>query len=191
MKKILLWVTIAIIAVCAMGSVLLTKVAAYQNLVVSAAGAESILATGATTDFNPGIPSPGGTLNPVDIMSLWGRNGESAANGIILTCFATATANDTCEMAIYGIADKGAPERIADIIWIFGTARHTSTTVLWADTCTITTDSHISTVTATDSGNNFIAKLSFDATGYRYIYAIAHGTATGAATNITVKMRPY
>lgn len=193
MKKYVLG--IMVVAVLCMGMVLTTKVAPYQNLVVSAAGADnggSALATGATTDFNPGVPDPGTVaLRPKDIGSLWGKGSETEANGVVLTCFATASANDTCEMALYGIADGGAPERIADIIWIFGTARHTGSTVLWADTCTITTDSHITTLAANDSGNNFIAKLSFDTTGYRYLYAIAHGTATGAATNITVIMRPY
>ena len=176
---------------------LTTVVGGYKNLVVSAAGADNsgaALATGATTEFNPGLPDPGtDALRPKDIKALWsGEDGHSTeANGIILNCYATASANDTCEMALYGIADGGAPERIADIIWIFGTARHTSTTVLWADTVTITNDWHTTTLKASDSGNNFIAKLSFDTTGYRYLYAIAHGTATGAATNITVQMRPY
>lgn len=174
---------------------LTTIISPYQTLVVSAAGAEAILATGATTDFNVGVPNPGtDALSPKDLSSiLWSNStGETNANTVVLTCFATASENNTCEMALYGIVDGGgAPERIADIIWIFGTARHTGSTVLWADTCTITTDSHVTAVTANDSGNNFIAKLSFDTTGYRYLYAIAHGTATGAATNITVIMRPY
>jgi hypothetical protein len=96
-------------------------------------------------------------------------------------------------MEIYGIADgaEAAPERIADLVWILGTARHTSTTVLWADTCTITADYHPAGVTVADSGNNVIAKLEFDTSGYRYLYAIAYGTGTGAATVITVLMRPF
>lgn len=198
-KYIVISCLIVFVALAAMGAKLTTVISPYQTLVVSAAGAESILATGATTDFNPGLPNPGtAALNPRDLSSiLWSNStGETNANGVILTCFATASANNTCEMALYGIADGGgAPERIADIIWIFGTARHTSTTILWADTCTVTSDHHTgnggSGLAAADNGNNMIAKLRFDTTGYRYIYAIAHGTATGAATNITVIMRPY
>ena len=186
-------IVFAFVALLAMGAVLQTTVAPYKDLVVSAAGAETRLLTGATTAYNPGLPAPGtDALKPKDIKAFWGRRSETAANGIILTCYATATENNTCEMELYGIADGGgAPERIADLVWIFGTARHTSTTVLWADTCTITQDYHMSTVNVNDSGNNIIAKVSFDATGYRYLYAVAYGTATGAATNITVKMRPY
>lgn len=193
--KILGILVILVIVVLCAGAVLTTKVAPYQNLVVSAAGADNgaaKLTTGATTDFNPGLPDPGtDALRPKDLRSLWGRGSETEANSVVLTCYATATANNTCEMEIYGITDGGAPERIVDVVWIFGTARHTSTTVLWADTCTITTAYHIKSITASDSGDNVIAKLSFDVAGYRYLYAIAYGTNTGAATNITVKMRPY
>ncbi len=191
MRKLII-LTLVLLAIACMGSVLTTKVAPYQNLVVSAAGAETQLTTGATTYFNPGLPDPGtDALRPKDIKSLWGKGSETEANNVVFTCYATASANDTCEMEIYGIADGGAPERIAEIIWIFGTARHTSTTVLWADTCTITTNYHLKAITVADDADNVIAKMLFDATGYRYLYAIAYGTATGAATNITVKMRPY
>lgn len=181
-----------LVSVLAMGALLTTKVVKYETLVISAAGAETRLTTGATTYYNPGIPSPGVNLNPIDIRALWSSKGSSTeANGVVLTCFATASANNTCEMEIYGIVDGGAPERIADVVWIFGTARHTSTTILWADTCTITADYHITGVQVADSTNNVIAKLFFDTTGYRYIYAIAYGTASGSATYITVKIRSY
>jgi len=178
-------------------SVLSTKVAPVRNLVVSAAGAETRLLTGATTAYNPGLPNPGtDALRPKDLLSAaWIEDpNETLANAVVLTCYATASADDTCEMEIYGIpsnAEDTAPERIADLVWIFGTARHTGSTVLWAGTCSIANDWHISGVTASDSGNNVIAKLDFDTTGYRYLYAIAYGTATGAATGITVQMRPY
>ncbi len=175
-----------------MNNVLATKVAKYETLVVSAAGAETRLLTGATTAYNPGIPAPGGNLNPVDIQALWSADPSSTqANNVELICYATGTADNTVEMEIYGIVENGAPERICDLVWILGTARHTSTTVLWADTCTETADTHTTGITTTDSGNNIIAKLTFETTGYRYLYAIAYSTTTGAATNITVLMRPY
>lgn len=175
-----------------MNNVLATKVAGYQPLVVSAAGAETRLLTGATTAYNPGVPAPGGDLNPKDLSAIWSAGSAATnANNVELVCYATGTANNTIEMEIYGIADGGAPERICDLVWILGTARHTSTTVLWADTCTETADTHTTGITTTDSGNNIIAKLTFETTGYRYLYAIAYGTATGSATNITVLMRPF
>ena len=159
---------------------LTTVVGGYKNLVVSAAAGESILATGATTDFYPTLPDPGtDALKPKDLKSIWsGEDGHSTeANGIVLNCYGTiATANGTCEMALYGIADGGAPERIADIVWTFGTAVR-SAGVYWADTVTITNDWHVTTLKATDSGNEFIAKLSFDTTGYRYLYEWRSDTA--------------
>ena len=167
---------------------LATKNAGYEVLVASAAGAEAALATGATTDFNVGIPAPGTiALEPKDLA---GADGESQYNSVELICYATATAGNTAEMTLYGVCVNAAPVRIAAVTWTFGTARHTSTTVLWADTC-VPTSYHATTLTASDSGNNFIAKLTFDLLGYRYLYGIVHGTATGAATNITVLMRPY
>ena len=170
-------------------STLSTMVGAYQTLIVSAAGAETDLA--AATGFNVGVPSPGGDLDPVDIEDLWskGRGSSTGANSIVLTCFATANDNDTVTMSLYGIADGGAPEMMASLVWIFGTAIKSSG-VRWADTCTVTS-THTSTVAAYDSGNNRICKVKFDASGYRYLYAIAHTTTTGAATIITVPMRPY
>lgn len=175
--------------------ILSTKVGAYQNLVVSAAGNEAQLSTGNNTNYNPGLPAPGTTaLAPKDLTALWSNGlSETQCNGVVLVCYATASEDNTCEMEIYGIADgkDAAPERIADVVWIFGTAQHTSTTVLWADTCTVTADYHPPGVTVADSGNNIIAKLTFDTFGYRYLYAVAYGTATGEATNITVLMRPY
>ena len=193
MKNIKKWLFVPLVVgllLCA-APALTTRITSYQDLVVSAAGAESRLTTG-SADYNPGIPAPGTTaLAPKDLLVKFGAGYETYANGVELVCYATGTENNTVEMALYGVNGGGAPEQIGEIIWILGTARHTSTTILWADTCTITADTHITTLTASDSGNNRIVKLTFDATGYRYLYAIAYGTTTGAATNITVMMRPY
>lgn len=188
MKKFILFVLAGILIVC-MGATLTTRTAGYEKLVVSAAGGETRLATGATTVYNIGVPSPGTTaLAPKDLM---GRDYSSATNAVELICYATASANDTTEMEIYGVSVDGPPVRICDVVWIYGTARHTSDTVLWADTCTITNDWHTAGVTASDSGNNVIAKLTFDVTGYRYLYAVAYGRSVGTATGITVLMRPF
>lgn len=191
MKKVLTFLILVGLLFMIGGSSVTTRVHSYQNLVVSAAGAESRLAT-ASADYNVGVPAPGTTaLEPKNLLKIFGAGKDTYANAVELICFATATADNTCEMALYGVSGNGPPEQIAEIIWIFGTARHTSTTILWADTCTISADTHPTALVASDSGNNRVVKLNFDVTGYQYLYAIAYGTATGAATNITVMMRPY
>lgn len=190
--KVLMGVAIVLLVVMLMGAATTTtRVSSYQNLVVSAAGAESRLTTG-SADYNVGVPAPGtAALAPKDLLVKYGAGKDTFANAIELICFATGTENNTVEMALYGISSGGPPEQIAEIIWILGTARHTSTTILWADTCTISADTHQTTLVSSDSGNNRVVRLVFDITGYRYLYAIAYGTATGEATNITVMMRPY
>ena len=191
MKKVMIGIMLCVAVYFIAGASLTTRISSYTNLVVSAAGAESRLTT-ASANYNVGLPAPGTTaLAPKDLLKYWGAGRDTYANSVELTCYATGTENNTIEMALYGIAEGGAPEQIGEIIWILGMARHTSTTILWADTCTITVDTHIKTLTASDSGNNRIVKLTFDATGYRHLYAIAYGTATGAATNITVRMRVW
>lgn len=170
------------------GAVLTTKVTSYANLVVSAAGAETDLV--AATGFNVGVPAPGtAALEPKDILVIFGRGSETFANAIELICYATASDNNTAEMSLYGISGSGPPEKIAGLVYIFGTAIRSSG-VRWADTCTVT-DIHGETVAASDSGNDRVVKVFFDLTGYRYLYMIVHGTATGAATNITVQMRSF
>lgn len=186
-RKILTGLIIVLLTLCT-AATLTTRVFSYQNLVVSAAGAETDLI--AATGFNVGVPAPGTTaLEPKDLLRKFGGGKDTYANAIELTCFATASDNNTAEMTLYGISDGGAPEQIAGLVYIFGTAIR-STGVIWADTCTVT-DTHGKTVAASDSGNDRIVKVNFDATGYRHLYMIIHGTATGAATAITVQMRPY
>ena len=171
-----------------MAATLTSRVESYQDLVISAAGAETDLV--AATGYNVGVPAPGTTaLKPKDLLIKWGGGKNTYANGIELICFATCNENDTCTMSIYGISSGGPPERIGSIVWIFGTAIRSSG-VRWGDTCTVT-DTHQGTIAAFDSGNDRVAKVALDATGYRYLYAIVHTTTTGAATAITVQMRPY
>ncbi len=170
-------------------AVLSTKVSAYTNLVVSAAGAETDLI--AATGYSVGVPVPGGTLGPFDLRAHSSARGGSAmeANSAVFTCFATCNENDDVTISIYGISDGGAPERIGSLLLTFGTAIRSSG-VRWADTC-VATDTHITTIIVSDSGNNRIVKVTLDTTGYRYMYAIAHTTTTGAATGITVPLRYF
>lgn len=170
-------------------AVLSTKVSAYTNLVVSAAGAETDLV--AATGYNVGVPSPGGTLGPLDLRAHSSARGGSnmEANSVVLTCFATCSENNDVDISVYGISDGGAPEKIGNLLFTFGTAIRSSG-VRWADTC-VATDTHITIIGVSDSGNNRIVKVALDTTGYRYLYAIAHTTTTGAATVITVPLRYF
>lgn len=187
MKKWLL-IPVAILVIYCIGATLTTGVASYTNLVVSAAGAETDLV--AATGYNVGIPAPGtAALEPKDLLKKFGAGKDTRANAMELICFANSNENDTVTMSLYGISDGGPPERIGSLVWTFGTAIR-STGVRWADTC-VATDTHGKTIGVSDSANNRVVKVNFDITGYRYLYVIAHTTTTGAATGITVQMRPY
>ena len=185
MKKVLF--IVVVITLFLAGAVLTTKTAGYEPLVISAAGGETDLV--AATGYNVGVPTPAAALAPKDLMR---QNGDSPYNGVVLSCFATSNENDTVTMSIYGISIDGAPERIGSFVWTFGTAIRSSG-VRWADTCvvTLTDTSSSNVVDVADSANNRIARARFDVTGFRYLYAIAHTTTTGAATTITVEMRPW
>lgn len=187
-KKIGIGLLVFAVVVLLSGAILTTRVSSYTNLVISAAGAETNLV--AATGFNVGIPSPGTTaLDPKDLLVIFGKNKETSANALELICYATASENNTAEMSLYGISGNGPLEKMAELVYIFGTAIRSSG-VRWADTCTVT-DVHGKTIAASDSGNDRVVKVFFDTTGYRYLYVIVHGTATGAATNITVQMRAF
>ena len=117
--------------------------------------------------------------------------GDSKANNVVLICSASGLDAATAGMSVYGLAIGGPPEKIASITWTLGTAVKATTGAIverWADTAAVA-GTHITAVSAVDSGNNRAAKVVFDATGYRYLYGIVH-TATGAET-IKVTMRPF
>lgn len=187
-KKVLIGLVLLLLVFVMGAATLTTRTFSYTNLVVSAAGAETDLV--AATGYNVGVPNPTGTaLDPVDLLKKFGAGKDTYANALELICYATSSDNDTAEMSLYGISDGGPPVRMASLIYIFGTAIR-NTGVRWADTCSVT-DVHSKSIAASDSGNNRVVKVNFDATGYRYLYMIVHGTATGSATAITVQMRPY
>ncbi len=172
-----------------MGESLSTTISPYRTLIVSAAGAETDLI--AATGYVVGVPTPGGTLNPLDTRQVAGEQGgnESGINGVSLTCFATSSDNDDVTQSVYGIAEDGAPERVGSLLWTFGAAIR-SAGVRWADSCVVT-GTHITTIKVSDSGNDRIAKVSFDISGYRWLYIIAHTTTTGSPTGITVQYRYF
>jgi hypothetical protein len=190
MKKFLLIGVLVLATVAIMGSALYTKVAGYKTLLVSAAGAETDLIP--ATGYTVGVPSPGGTLNPINLYRLASSSDKSTkANAPILTCYATASENDDVTISIYGIREGGAPERIASLLFTFGQAIR-STGVRWADTCVATvTSTNSGRITVEDSGNNRIVSVDFDGKGFEYVYGIAHTTTTGSPTAITVPISYY
>ena len=168
-----------------MNETLKTSTAGYETLVVSAAGGETDLDTAPTTAFVIGVPAPGtADLNPKDLSD---QDGSSIANGVELISYAKGIADATYTVALYGVSIDGPPERIASLAYTLGDAV-VSSGVLWAGTC-VATDTHNALITVADSGNDRVAKVTFDAIGYRYLYAIAH-TSSGS-TLINVLYRPY
>jgi hypothetical protein len=186
-KKLVIGILVALIALCAMGAALATKTMSFRDLVVSAAGAETDLI--AATGYTVGIPDPGTVaLSPKNLQTMWGGGDQTNANALQLICYATSDATDTATMSLYGINDSGPPIRIGVIVWTFGAAVR-STGVQWAGTA-VATDTHLTSITVADSGNDRVASVGFDAVGYKYIYAITTAQ-TGTPTGITVQMRPW
>jgi len=163
------------------------KMVGYETLMISAAGAETDLTTFAT-DYTTTLPAPGGTLNPYDLKKF--GYPYSDATMVELLCFATCNDDDDVEISFYGIAagNTGPPEFIGEILFTFGTALKAAG-IRWADAATVT-DKHLESIKVADENAERPAKVLLDMLGYRYLYAIAHTTTTGAATVITVLIRP-
>ena len=83
---------------------------------------------------------------------------DPAANGIEIIFSAEGANGDTFGAYIWNIAQGGIAERVAEITCALGTAwadmtNADSTTRLFADTVTISTEYHLKEVTVADSGN--------------------------------------
>lgn len=163
------------------------KMIGYETLLISAAGGETDL-TNMATKYTTTLPAPGGTLNPYDLAKF--GSPYSDATMIELLCFATCNDDDDVEISFYGFApgNTGPPEFIGEILFTFGTALK-ATGIRWADAAAVT-DKHLETIKVEDENAERPCKVLFDALGYRYIYGIAHTITTGAATVITVLIRP-
>jgi len=172
-----------------MGSILTTRMSSFRTLDTltdASSAVDSDLA--AASGFTISVPD-GATDLKVDA----GAGYESYANGVVLILNAQGAADgDTLTQKIYGIAEGGAPQLICSIVWTIGTARVVAATAdhLWADTAVVT-DTHITTVgTGDDSGNNRISCVSFDCTGFRYLYSLITAQ-TGDPTLVTSLYRYY
>jgi len=153
-----------------MGNNLLTTMGPYGVLrqiadASSAVDSDLSAATGFAINNRP--------TGSVDLQDISGASKETEANAVTITLNATGAADgDTLTQKVYGISDGGPPQLICSIVWTIGTARAdgSTATYLWADTA-VATDTHIATVKTADSGNDRVACVSFDATGYKYLYA--------------------
>ena len=112
--------------------------------------------SGYTFDFSD-KPTHGITLGP-----------EDNASEVYFTCTDTSDDYDF-GFQLFGYAQGGPAEKICDITGLFGTANlGDSTKALYADTLTVTS-THIRTVTTSDSGNNRIAKITWDNAGHKFL----------------------
>jgi hypothetical protein len=88
------------------------------------------------------------------------------------TANADTTDDGNFAFNIYGYTERGPAEFLCEISGTVGTARITdSTLALYVDTLTVSSQKHMKKLMVEDSGNNRIAKLSFDVLGYKYLYA--------------------
>ena len=157
-------------------SVLLTGQYKYEVLLDTTAINTALdgSTAGYTYDWTdkPATAAPiGPEFNGVEIFFIGGQKSINSsgdgANGDT-----TGTTDGTnWDGKLWGYAEGGPAEHICDISVTAGTARISDyTTALYADTITISNDTHLTTVTATDSGNNRVCKIDFDAVGYKYIH---------------------
>jgi hypothetical protein len=186
MKKFVVAMLIVAVLVCVTflpADELRTRVGAYQTIHTTVTTATET--SPATTDF--AINSSDQTA-AFDLMSLSDSvGGVTVANGMVVNVYATATAEDTCTVEYWGIADGGPLEKICSVAYVFGTAVRT-TGVLWADTGVVT-DTHTSTVKEGGGTADDVKRVMFDISGFRYVRCFV--TARSGATGVTVMARFY
>jgi len=100
------------------------------------------------------------------------RLGEEANGAVIIaTSPVESTADALGCFKLYGYPEGGPAEFMCDISCAAGTARiNDDAEALYVDTMNIGSQGHIKNLSVDDSGNNRVAKLSFDTTGLRYLY---------------------
>jgi len=123
--------------------------------------------------------TPGYTYQHNDKPSI-AKQLDNAANGIELIFKGKdVTENSDFGVNIWGYRVNGSAEKICEISGIFGTGRYEDgssfggdidTARYYADTLVVTS-THLTSVCVADSGNNRIAKTSFDGIGYKWLAA--------------------
>ena len=147
---------------------LTTGLSSYSTLHSIADTVDTDLA--AATDLGIGKPT-----GAVDLWTLDGAGKHLKVNNISLIAYATGTADaEVVVNRIYGAAEGGPPQLIANISWTLGTALTDGSTAgsIWADQATVTSY-HMKTITVADGGNDDrICSVTLDLTGYRYVLGL-------------------
>jgi len=157
-----------------------TKQAPYKTLKLLSGNDTALSWTGAaqTVDKHEDC----GLTTTVDI-----RQDDNAA---IVTFYGTTTANQSLDWMLVGWREGGPAEHIATGTALLGTQRvatGTSTT-LYADTITISSQTWPKTVSVVDSGNDRIAKLVFDLCGIAWIAAVCDNSGTSGTTTTAARI---
>lgn len=101
----------------------------------------------------------------------WQMGPETNAVEIIFPVYDTSN-NTKFRFKFWGYTPNGPAEFLCDISGTTGLARIDDSTVnLYADTITIAEQKHLKTISVVDNASDRIAKLIFDACGYKWIYA--------------------
>jgi hypothetical protein len=183
-------VGVMLVLVLGAGYPLTSRVMPYQTL-------HSVAALATTPDTDLAATTGYGVITEATVPSgaidiSKGAGGiESESNGVILCVHATTAAeDDTVTQKIYGINVGGAPQLIASVVWTIGTARAdgSTATFLWAESAAVTS-THLTDI-STASPTNGVGSISFDATGYRYIYGLFTADSGDPAT-VTCLYRGY
>lgn len=144
---------------------LTTGLSSYRTLHYIGDTVDTPLATASTM----GIGRPSGS---VDLWVLDGAGKHLKVNTMSLIAYATASADGEVVVSrIYGAAEQGPPQLIANISWTLGAALIDGSTAgeVWADQATVTSY-HMKTITVADGGDNDrVCSVTFDLTGYRYV----------------------
>lgn len=170
-------------------SSLTTYTSAYRTL-HSLANAASAVDTdlAAASGYNTAA-----VTGEVDLASIHGFSAHTYGNRVSLAVHATGAADaDTLTQKIYGRADSGAPQLIASIVWTIGTARADGSTAthLWADDAAVTSSHSVTIGEADGGGSDRVCTVSFDCTGFRYIYGL-FSAQTGDPTLCTCLYRVW
>ena len=105
-----------------------------------------------------------------------------------MTFHGTDAANDIMSWMLVGWREGGPAEHIATGTAILGTQRVATgtSTELYADSITITSQTWPKTLSVVDHSNNRIAKLVFDLCGIAYIACVMQNSTGSASTGAKI-----
>jgi len=184
--KYLLAVVLLTLVAFSFGSTLTTRMANYRTLDTLTSAAVAV-----DTDLAAATGYAIGAISGEVDLRMTGY--DTYANLVSITLHAVTGANgDTLTQKLYGRVDGGPPQLLASIVWTIGTARvdGATATYLWADTAVVTSTHMKTFVVADGGGSDRVCSVTFDATGYRYLYSLITAQ-TGNPTLITVLYRYF